>query len=254
MARNSVAPNLLMLVLVIGGLYMATKVKQEYLPSTEPDTVMISVALPGATPAEVEQSIVLALENAVSGIDGIDKMSATAAEGSATLTLELSTDRRREVIYDEIQQEVDRVTTLPEDAEEPVVQLSARRRAVMDVQVYGATTDHALRMATGRYSDTPGNRTDPIYWGGSTVDEYMTKWPAIRPPGTVFRYANNDTLLAARAIRTYLDFYTLPTLLELRGQLVGLLQAPAGKLARLLKEPGGQLARVMGARRDALSE
>jgi len=47
---------------------------------------------------------------------------------------------------------------------------------------------------------------------------------------------------------------TLPTLLELRGQLVGLLQAPAGKLARLLKEPGGQLARVMGARRDALSE
>lgn len=47
---------------------------------------------------------------------------------------------------------------------------------------------------------------------------------------------------------------TLPTLLELRAQLVGLLQAPAGKLARLLNEPAGQLARLVAARKDALEE
>jgi len=41
---------------------------------------------------------------------------------------------------------------------------------------------------------------------------------------------------------------TLPSLDELRGKLVGLLQAPAGKLARLLNEPGGQLARVVAAK------
>lgn len=41
---------------------------------------------------------------------------------------------------------------------------------------------------------------------------------------------------------------TLPSLDELRGKLVGLLQAPAGKLARLLNEPGAQLARVMAAK------
>jgi large subunit ribosomal protein L10 len=47
---------------------------------------------------------------------------------------------------------------------------------------------------------------------------------------------------------------TLPSLDEVRGQLIGLLQAPAGKLARLLKEPGGQLARLVDARRNALEE
>ena len=47
---------------------------------------------------------------------------------------------------------------------------------------------------------------------------------------------------------------TLPNLLELRGKLVGLLQAPAGKLARLLKEPSGQLARLVMARKDTLEE
>lgn len=75
------------------------------------------------------------------------------------------------------------------------------------------TIDHALRMATGRYSDTAGNRTDPIYWGGTTIDENMTKWPVIHKPGTVYRYANNDTLLAIKGVEQYLDFYTVPALL-----------------------------------------
>lgn len=69
------------------------------------------------------------------------------------------------------------------------------------------TLDHALRMATGRYSDTPGNRTDPLYYGGSTINETVTQWPLIYKPGTVFRYANNDTLLALKAIKNWLDFY-----------------------------------------------
>lgn len=69
------------------------------------------------------------------------------------------------------------------------------------------TIDHALRMATGRYSDTPGNRTDPLYFGGSTVDETAVHWPVLHRPGTVFRYANNDTLMAVKAIGQWLDYY-----------------------------------------------
>ncbi|MFM7404108.1 MAG: serine hydrolase domain-containing protein [Erythrobacter sp.] len=69
------------------------------------------------------------------------------------------------------------------------------------------TIDHALRMATGRFTDTPGNRTDPLYYGGSTIKETVTPWPVLHRPGTVFRYANNDTLLALIAIKPWLDFY-----------------------------------------------
>ena len=47
---------------------------------------------------------------------------------------------------------------------------------------------------------------------------------------------------------------TLPSLDELRGKIVGLLQAPAGKLARLLNEPAGQMARLVAARKTALDE
>ncbi len=63
------------------------------------------------------------------------------------------------------------------------------------------TIDHLLRMASGRYSDTPGNRTDPLYYGGATVEEVALDWPLIAPPGSTYRYANNDTLAAVAAIK-----------------------------------------------------
>ncbi len=64
------------------------------------------------------------------------------------------------------------------------------------------TIDNLLRMASGRYSDTPGNRTDPLYYGGATVTEVALDWPLIAAPGSTYRYANNDTLAAIAAIAT----------------------------------------------------
>lgn len=67
------------------------------------------------------------------------------------------------------------------------------------------TVDHLLRMASGRYSDTPGSRTDPLYWGGASVDEVALDWPLIEMPGKTHRYANNDTLGAVAAIAPTFD-------------------------------------------------
>lgn len=61
------------------------------------------------------------------------------------------------------------------------------------------TLDHLMRMSSGLTSDTAGNRTDPIYMGGATVTQRAVNWPLLHPPGSRFRYANNDTLLAVHA-------------------------------------------------------
>ena len=62
------------------------------------------------------------------------------------------------------------------------------------------TLDQLMRMASGLTSDTAGNRTDALYFGGVGIDEQATTWPLIAPPGTRHRYANNDTLLAVLSI------------------------------------------------------
>lgn len=66
------------------------------------------------------------------------------------------------------------------------------------------TLDHLLRMASGLHSDTAGNRTDAIYFGGTTVTEQAPSWSLEAKPGTRFRYANNDILLAIRGLRASL--------------------------------------------------
>lgn len=63
------------------------------------------------------------------------------------------------------------------------------------------TLDQLLRMASGLHSDTAGNRTDGIYFGGAAVDQDATHWPIEARPGTRFRYANNDILLAVLSLR-----------------------------------------------------
>ncbi len=74
------------------------------------------------------------------------------------------------------------------------------------------TTLDLLRMASGLHSDTAGNRTDAIYFGGTAVTEQATGWPLETAPRRRFRYANNDILLAVRGLRaslgddTYRDF------------------------------------------------
>ena len=67
MASNSVAANILMLLLLIGGLFAATRLRQEFLPEAELDSVFVTVVYPGASPKEVEQGIVLSIEESLRG-------------------------------------------------------------------------------------------------------------------------------------------------------------------------------------------
>ncbi len=154
MTRHGVAPNLLMLLMVVGGLLFASRITQEVFPSYETDTVTVSVALPGATPEEVERSVTLAIEEALTEIDGIEKLTANANEGSTAVVVEIAQDRERQAVYNEIAQAVDRITTFPEDAEEPVVRLVVPRRQVIALQLHGEADRHALRMAAERIRET----------------------------------------------------------------------------------------------------
>ncbi len=146
MAQNHVAANLLMFIFLIGGIIMiSTSIKQEVFPDFEIDMVNITVPYPGSSPEEVETGIILAVEEAIDGIDGIKEITAVASEGVATINAELYYDADKQKVESDIKNAVDRISTWPDDAEDPTVEIPTTENEVLQLVIYGDIDEHALK-------------------------------------------------------------------------------------------------------------
>ncbi len=145
MVHNRVVPNLLMLFLIIGGLYTTRIIRKEVFPDFTFDMVTVTVVYPGASPEEVEKGILLAVEEAIRGLDGVKEVTSTANEGIGIINAEVMSDADNQTVLQDIKQEVDRITTFPLDAEEPQVTLAAPRHEVLTIELFGDVSEWALR-------------------------------------------------------------------------------------------------------------
>jgi len=150
MARNSIAANLLMIVLLAGGFWTAQRIQKEVFPQFQLDVVEVSVVYPGSAPAEVEQGILQPVEEAVRGVQGIKEITSTAREGSGSVSIELVSGADRMKAFQDIDQAVTRIRTFPDDIEEPEVRLQAEQRDVMEIGLYGDVDIWTLRKLAER--------------------------------------------------------------------------------------------------------
>ncbi|SIN95241.1 efflux RND transporter permease subunit [Halodesulfovibrio marinisediminis] len=153
MAGNSVAANLLMLVLLIGGLVLGSSTTQEVFPEIELDSVSVTVSYPGASPEEIERSIVQAVEESIEGIEGIEDVTSTANENSATIRAELLDGADVDRVWQDIKTEVDRITTFPDEAEDPRITIDSRKRSVLTLVVSGNVSELVLRDYANQLED-----------------------------------------------------------------------------------------------------
>lgn len=153
MANNPVAANLLMFICLVGGALVYTQITQEVFPDMTENAVSVSVAYPGATPEEVEQGICLSVEEAMRSVDGVDEVTSTASEGVASVRAEVIDGADPMKVYQDIKSEIDRITTFPEDAEEPQVALQSSRRETMNLVLYGDIQETSLRRLAEQVRD-----------------------------------------------------------------------------------------------------
>ena len=153
MASHPIAANLLMILFIGGGVWSMYSVQKEVFPQFQLDIVNVSVVYPGAAPSEVEQGILLPVEEAIRGVQGIREVTSTAREGSGSITIELVAGTDRMKAFQDIDQAVNRIRTFPDDIEEPEVQLQARQREVIEIGLYGKTDIWTLRKLAERLRD-----------------------------------------------------------------------------------------------------
>ncbi|MEM8788743.1 MAG: efflux RND transporter permease subunit [Pseudomonadota bacterium] len=153
MTEHPVAANLTMILVIAVGALAATSIPQKTFPEFTLDQIQIAVEYDGASPTEIEQSIIRPIEDQLSGIEGVDEITATASEGVGAVTLELLLGQDVQKRLDEVKTEIDRITVFPEDAEEPTVIQASNRTRVLEINLHGQVSERVLKEQAERLKD-----------------------------------------------------------------------------------------------------
>ena len=145
MARNSVAANIFMMMLIVGGGLTLLTITVEVFPETTMDVVTVSVAYPGAGPEEVEEGICQPIEEAVHAIEGVKRVLSFAREGGGSVSINVIDGHDVDTVVQDVKSAVDRITTFPKLIERPVIKKVIRSRSVITVVVHGEMDMHTLR-------------------------------------------------------------------------------------------------------------
>ena len=153
MAGNSVASNLLMLGIVAVGLVSLTGLEQEAWPTVPFNQFEISVPFPGATPEEVEESIVVKIEDEVRGLSDVKAVRSVAAPGMASVRVEVYSGTDMGAKKDEIESAVGRIQTFPGGAERPQIREMTNAQSMMRLILYGDVPERSLKELAYRIED-----------------------------------------------------------------------------------------------------
>ncbi|MGM0524729.1 MAG: efflux RND transporter permease subunit [Pseudomonadota bacterium] len=152
-ARNTVAANLLMILILVAGIMSVFSVRKQMFPEIELNIISIQVPFPGAAPQEVEQGVIMLIEDAIEDVDGIEEMTSRSQEGVGSVTLEVEPDYDVQVVMDEVKMLVDAIPNFPQQIEKPNIYRVRPNREVIWMTVYGDVNERTRKELAKSFRD-----------------------------------------------------------------------------------------------------
>ena len=152
-AKNGVAANLLLGIIVIAGIFSIKGMKMELFPDFDLDLVSITVPYPGAAPLEVEDGICKQIEEKIWDLSGIKKLVSYSREGEGVVGVQVERGNDPQELADKIKVRVDSILNFPEEAEKPIVEVATQRRRVLAVAIHGNCDEKSLRKIADKTLD-----------------------------------------------------------------------------------------------------
>jgi len=144
-ARNAVAANLLMVILLVGGLYSVFTIKKESQPPIETNYITVNMPFLGASPEDVEEGVLVKIEESIQDIEGIREIMSTGRRGGGTVQIEVSAGYDVPEVMNEIKNRVDAISTFPDNTEKPIVARTRFQQQINLVSVYGDVDERTLK-------------------------------------------------------------------------------------------------------------
>lgn len=153
--KNGLFANLLTIILIGLGIYSVFTIKKEAFPNVAFDYVSVTTTFTGASPEEVEKLITNPIEQEIKEVDGIKKLTSFSIEGRSSISIQMDSDQSSgKQGKSDIQEIIDRITNLPENADEPlVVEIETKRQPVVEIALSGAKNNLELRKIAKKLED-----------------------------------------------------------------------------------------------------
>lgn len=144
-AENNIAANILMLLIVVGGLTSLKQISKEVNPTIRLDQIKITVSYRGAGPKEVEQQVCLRIEEALEGTKGMDRLECVASLGIATANVEATPNFPIDRLLNSVKSSVDAINTFPADVERPIIEEVITLGNLANIALYGDIPEKQLK-------------------------------------------------------------------------------------------------------------
>jgi len=166
--KHSVVTNWIMLIICIAGVFGLSNMNKRINPKFELEEVNIEVPFPGASAVEVEEGIVIKIEEALRGMEGIEKIRSTSADNWGSVNVEISEGYDMNKAIQDIKNAVNSINSYPTEAEKPVVtQETMWNRAIM-ISIYGPDDLFTLKKVVEEFRDEllkTGKMSNIMWWG-----------------------------------------------------------------------------------------
>ncbi len=146
-ASNPVAANLLMILIIIGGIVGFKVMDKEVFPRFNPQQIDVTAAYPGAGPLEIEESVCVRIEEAISDMPGVKRLNSAIQEGICTVKVSVLPDYDQDQIINSLRGRIQNIPRLPKNLEKIDVQPAIRDvdDGVIWVALHGPTDPLTLQ-------------------------------------------------------------------------------------------------------------
>ena len=151
--RNSVAANLLMAFILIGGLLTAGTISKQMFPQVQINWLEFSAAYPGTAPQEVEEGITIKIEEALESVQGLDRVVTYSNRNFSSGYFRVDEGYDPQVVLEEVKSQIDSISSFPDGMEQPKVERIKFRQEVMYISLYGDLSNSELKDLGKRIHD-----------------------------------------------------------------------------------------------------
>jgi multidrug efflux pump subunit AcrB len=113
--------NSLIAIVLLFGLFSIFTMKRSFFPEMDPNTIVVSVFYPGASPSEMEEGVTIKVEQAVKGLSEIEEINSTSNENMATVTIKAYTDTDMDELLSDVENTINSINSFPQGAERPII-------------------------------------------------------------------------------------------------------------------------------------